>query len=344
LLYPAYNDKCFLEQNIASIINQTYKNWELIVVNDASTDETPEILNKFQSVYPDRIRVFHKNGHDRFDAWDICYAESRGDFLAILGADDVLLPWCVEEQVRTFSENPSAAFVYGDVYRFDDKGQLIAHFASEQPDRPFQISRLLATNYLVTPAVLIKRTAIEAAGGFLNRKFLYSQDYDLWLRLIHGGEQKHVGRTILKYRIHKAQLTVVIGSTKTFKSGAEVIRDKLAKWQPEEVFPGINLESDEGQAAAYQEIRDMMFSAQSALCNVSLDFLAFFSSLIDQPAKGVKARKAKFRLLENAASLFRSRGEYAVATRQFWRALKQGAPLEKDFYKNLLRKVQYRLR
>jgi GT2 family glycosyltransferase len=338
LLYPAYNDAAFLEQNIRSIINQTYDNWELIVVNDASSDDTLRILGEFQSAYPDRIRIFHKENHDRFEAWAICYAESRGDYLAILGADDVLLPWCVEEQVRALAENPSAAFVYGDVYRFDNDGKLIEHLLVDEPAAPLQVARLLAVNYLVTPSMLIRRTAVESAGGWLNRQFLYSQDYELWLRLLYGREQKHTGRTLIKYRVHDAQLTVVIGNERMFASGAAAIRDKFAKWRPEEVFRGLDLNSGGGQAAAYKAIYEILFSEQTGLCGVETDVLRFFKPLINRPSRDDSAREAKFTLLHSAASLFRSKGQYGLAAQQLWRAILEGAPFQRTFYKLFWRK------
>jgi hypothetical protein len=184
----------------------------------------------------------------------------------------------------------------------------------------------------------MRRSAVEAAGGWLNREFMYSQDYDLWLRLLYVGEQKHIERTSIKYRVHAAQLTAVIGTDRMFVSGAAVIRDKLAKWRPEEVFRGLDLNSGAGQVAAYQEINKMLFSPQTAVCGVELDVLKFFGSLIDRPAIDLEARKAKFTLLHGAIALLRQRGHYGSAAEQLWRALRAGAAFEKSLYRILWRK------
>lgn len=231
LLYPAYNDSAFLEQNIESVINQTYRNWEMVIVNDASTDDTAKILDKYRAAYPERIKTLHKNNHDRFEAWDMCYAHAKGEYLSILGADDVLLPWCLEEQVRALETN-AWAFVYSDVYRFDSEGKLIDLARIDPPGPGRQMVHLVKGNYIFTPSVLLRRTAVEAAGGWMNRKFMYSQDYDLWLRLLLGRENGHIGKPLIKYRKHKAQLTEVIGSEKMLATGAALIRDKFARWRP----------------------------------------------------------------------------------------------------------------
>ncbi|HEY8187326.1 MAG TPA: glycosyltransferase [Pyrinomonadaceae bacterium] len=339
LLYPAYNDTAFLEQNIESVINQTYRNWELVIVNDASTDNTPEILNNYCAAYPERIKVFHKKNHNRFEAWDMCYAHSRGEYLSILGADDVLLPWCLEEQVQALEANPWA-FVYSDAYRFDSESKLIDHARIDPPEPDQQLVRLVGLNYVFTPSVLMRRSAVEAAGGWLNRKFMYSQDYDLWLRLLHGRKNGHIARPLIKYRKHKAQLTEVIGSEKMFASGAALIRDKFERWRPEDFFPALDLNTAKGQTAAFNRIGGIFFSWQTALCGLQPDVLEFFRSLIDCRAKDRKARRAKFVLLLGAAYYFCKKRQYGLAIHQLWRAFREGAAFEKELYVALWRKVR----
>jgi GT2 family glycosyltransferase len=339
LLYPAYNDTAFLEQNIESILNQTYRNWELIVIDDASTDATLEILEMYHAAYPDRVKIVHKENHDRFEAWALCYELSRGEYLSILGADDVLLPWCIEEQVRVLEANPSLAFAYSDVYRFDRKGKFIDCVQVDEPSPGRQLAHLMRANYIFTPSVMMRRADVVAAGGWLNREFMYSQDYDLWLRLLHGREQGHVRRPLIKYRIHSAQLTAVIGVKKMRVSGSAVLRDKFARWKPEEFFHPLDLESPKGQAAAYREIGEILFSSQTAACGTQPDVLEFFRELIDRPAKGEKARRAKFALVIGAAFYFRMRWHYMRAAQCLW-ALFGGAAFEKDLYRMLWRNAR----
>jgi hypothetical protein len=189
---------------------------------------------------------------------------------------------------------------------------------------------------------MMRRTDVVAAGGWMDSRFMYSQDYDLWLRLLHGREQRHVRRPLIKYRIHSEQLTAVIGRKKMSVSGSAVLRDKFARWKPEELFHPLDLESPMGQAVAYREIGEILFSTQTARLGTQPDVLEFFRELIDRPAKGEKARRAKFALVIGSAFYFRMRWQYARAAQFLW-VLLVGAAFEKDLYRMLWRNARAEL-
>ena len=343
VLYPAYNDERFLEDNIESIINQTYRHWELLVVNDASTDSTPDILQRYADAYPDKIKVIHKDTHDRFEAWAMLYRASRGKYLAIIGADDVFLPNKLAQQVELLEANPSCPLVHSDVYHFDEDGHLIALSRVEDPSAERQIVRLLEYNILHTPAVLLRKTAVEDSGGWLNREFLYAQDYDLWLRLLKGRALRCIHEPLLKYRMHQWQLTQVAGPEKMSNHLRLVLVDKLKRWQPEDLFPGWDLDTEKGMTAFYKEAHMMFFLGNFRDPKLQLPLLNFLEPLIDKEISSQSVRSLRTEFLSRVSYDFLRNRQYKLSA-SYLRKAATGDPLfGLALFRVLLQRVRRRL-
>lgn len=313
VLYPAFNDEVFLAQNIDSIINQTYRNWELIIVNDASTDSTAEILERYQKAYPDQIRVIEKEYQNRFDAWDMVYAAARGKYLGAIGADDVFLPEKLAQQVQLLEAQPSMPFVHSDIYRFDEQGTLINWHRTHEPSVERQLVLLLELNYVNTPAVLMRKDAVEDSGGWMNRKFLYAQDYDLWLRLVKGRVQGCIHEPLVKYRIHRWQLTQVAGAEKMLDCIDLVIQDKLQNWKAEELFSSWDLHTEEGMKAFYREAEEMFFLDHFAHASLQQLLLDFLKPLINRKAPYWSVRRCRTEFLYRVSYHFLRQHQYSLA-------------------------------
>ena len=304
VLYPAFNDEVFLAQNIDSIINQTYRNWELIVVNDASTDATADILRRYQEAYPEKIRVIEKEHHNRYDAWDMLYVAARGKYLCAIGADDIFLPEKLGLQVQLMEAQPSLSFVHSDIYRFDEQGSLINYQRAGDHSPERQLVRLLEWNYVSTPAVLMSKEAIEDSGGWMKREFLYAQDYDLWLRLLKGGAESCIHEPLVKYRIHRWQLTQVAGPEKMLNSINLVVQEKLKRWEPEHLFPSWDLHSEQGIKAFYKEAEVIGFPGQFGHANLQASFLDFLKPVINRNFSSRSVRRARTEFLYRVSDYF----------------------------------------
>lgn len=121
-LVVTYNQQDVVRETIDSIIAQTYKNLEIVIADDGSTDNTPEILEQYQKQYPDKIKIItgQKNVGVTLNskrAYDLC----TGEFIAIIGGDDIWLPEKIEKQVKWFQSHPNASICYHDIVAFDSK-------------------------------------------------------------------------------------------------------------------------------------------------------------------------------------------------------------------------------
>src|SRR5206468_4606745 len=115
------NEERFIREAVESVLKQTYKNWELIFVDDGSTDGSTAIARQFARNYPQRIRYFEHKDHQNLGmslSRNRGFDESRGRYIAILDADDVLFPQALKEQVETLEGYPDVSMVYGRVQKW----------------------------------------------------------------------------------------------------------------------------------------------------------------------------------------------------------------------------------
>jgi glycosyltransferase involved in cell wall biosynthesis len=170
----------FIEEAIASVIAQTYPRWELLLVDDGSTDDSPAIAQEYARRHPDRIRYLTHPGGQNLGmsaARNLGIRAARGDYLAFLDADDVYLPHKLEAQVSILEREPAAGMVYGPSLHWHSwnpaahRGDLPRKLGA-QADQLIRPPVLLA-RYLrleaqtpATCAVLVRRDVVAAAGGF----------------------------------------------------------------------------------------------------------------------------------------------------------------------------------
>ena len=121
-LVVTYNQQDVVRETIDSILAQTYNNLEIVIADDGSTDSTPEILEQYQKKHPDKIKIITGQNNvgvtlNSKRAYDLC----TGDFIALIGGDDIWLPEKIEKQVEWFQSHPEAVICYHDIWAFDSK-------------------------------------------------------------------------------------------------------------------------------------------------------------------------------------------------------------------------------
>lgn len=120
IIMPAYNSEKYIAEAIESVCNQSYKNWELLIVNDGSTDRTPDILNEYAE-NDDRIKVFHKENAGVSSARNIALSHARGELVTFIDSDDVYHPNRLERMVQIFDLYPVCDFVFSKYREFKGK-------------------------------------------------------------------------------------------------------------------------------------------------------------------------------------------------------------------------------
>lgn len=204
VLLPVRNTEAFIRQAVESILNQTFFDLELVVVDDGSTDNTPAILADIASREP-RIVVLTQPSAGIVSALELARARARGRYIARMDADDISLPSRLALQVTCLDDNPSIVALGAQVRFMDERGQVGR--IGRYPVSPKRCRRYLDYGSpLCHPAVMMRATALAEVGGY-SRRFEPAEDFDLWLRLTSLGEIANLKEVLLHYRQHGAATT-----------------------------------------------------------------------------------------------------------------------------------------
>ncbi|MGH6946457.1 MAG: glycosyltransferase family 2 protein [Kiloniellales bacterium] len=206
---PAYNAERFLAEAIESILGQTFADFELIVVNDGSTDDTLSIAESY-AWRDHRVRVVTQPHGGISSGRNRGLAEARGEWIAVMDADDVSLPQRLERQFAFVEANPDIALACAYAYNIDDSGKIIAQFRSPLTDRAVvrdRIERNEAIGFHHS-AVLMRRDVVQSIGGY-REQFDGIEDCDLWNRFAETGHGVLVQpEYLVKYRLHGKSHTI----------------------------------------------------------------------------------------------------------------------------------------
>lgn len=199
IVLPTYNGARYLREAIESCLAQTYRNWELIVVDDCSQDATPDIIAEYMEPNP-RIRsIRHESNKKLPTALNTGHAAARGEYLTWTSDDNRLLPSAIEELTAYLDQHPAIGLVYADSVLIDDTGSRIR-------DYPSQPASKLAYMNAVGPCFLYRRAVYQSVGSYDPRLFL-AEDYDYWLRVYRRFEIARLPKTLYEYRWHGQSLT-----------------------------------------------------------------------------------------------------------------------------------------
>jgi glycosyltransferase involved in cell wall biosynthesis len=201
VIIPTYNSEDYINEAIKSVLSQTYKNYEIIIVDDGSSDNTATLLKKYQG----RLKYFYQNNQGSAAARNLGLNNSSGEFIAFLDSDDVWFPEKLEKQVRIMKENPRLAFVFAAAYMVNESGEIVKCWDNKnEPTMDFK--RLYEKNFICTSTVLLRRYCLERIGNF-DENLKMSQDWDLWLRLAKKFEFKFICQPLINYRMHSNNIT-----------------------------------------------------------------------------------------------------------------------------------------
>lgn len=207
-----YNSEKYIRETLDSVINQTYKNWEIVAINDGSTDKTEEILLEYKSKGVP-ITYFRQKNQGFAEARNKAMELSMGEWIAIIDHDDLCFPKRLEIQARHIRENPSAKLFFANTVHFNDDGNEIRrHFDRFNPcglnlTKGKAMNSLLTNGcFIASQSVVFNKEAALSIGGF-DTSYKFVVDYNFFLRMgstfdLFGGEE-----LVSKWRIHKDQAT-----------------------------------------------------------------------------------------------------------------------------------------
>lgn len=205
VVLPIKNNARYIFDAIESVLTQTFADFELLVIDDGSTDATVAIISEFQRS-DTRIRVLKNPGAGLVDALNYGVTSASAGLIARMDADDCCQPTRFQRQYDFLNDHPEVAVVGTQVTFIDEHGALVNDITT-YPETPQAIDRMLLKRCcLGHPTVFFRREAFEAVGGYRN-ELVDAEDYDLWLRMAEHYALANLPERLVLYRRHSAQVS-----------------------------------------------------------------------------------------------------------------------------------------
>jgi len=226
IIIPVYNSEKYLKESIDSALNQSYKNIEIIAVDDGSPDDSFKILEN----YSDKIKIIKKENGGIATALNVGIKATTSKWIKLLGADDILLPnslsTLVDEARKRGKESESCIF-YTNYELIDSSGNKIIDYIEPNYNNltKFERNVRLLDHSIAHPLTSLIHKSIFEKCGFFNEKIKYVEDYEFWLRcsLLHNCSFLLVPKITAKYRVHRNQLTQT--RSKEMSKNSEIARN-----------------------------------------------------------------------------------------------------------------------
>ncbi|MBN1853839.1 MAG: glycosyltransferase [Pirellulales bacterium] len=204
VVMPVYNAGPYLETAVQSILRQTHRDFELIAVDDGSTDDSLHVLESF-AAENNHLRIISRGNTGIVKALNDGIAEARGEFIARMDADDIAFPERLERQLAFMKDNPGCVAVGTGLLHIDSDGDPIRidRWATNHAKIDGQL--LQGGGGLAHPSTVIRLDALDRIGGY-RPEYEWIEDKDLWLRLAEIGQLANLPDVLLAYRIHERRI------------------------------------------------------------------------------------------------------------------------------------------
>lgn len=256
---PTYNRATFLETAIHSALIQNDDYFEIIIVDDGSTDDTALIVRKFDDP---RINYVHKAHTNAPDTRNRCLQEACGEFILWLDSDDILEPNLLPRFRRNLAEFPDIDVCYGDIIPFGNLGRFpektIRHKDYYRKNGEL-LSEMISGNKIPNPGTFIRKSLFHRVGMY-DIHFKRAHDYEFWIRSAPFATFKHIGGISLRWRWHETNMSA--GNKKFDTSYESLILSKLVHLYPiDTLFPSLDWNNRSFAAfLAYGEIAKMFLT------------------------------------------------------------------------------------
>jgi len=220
VVIPTYNYGKYIGKAIESVLSQTHKDFEILVVDDGSTDITRD---KIEGKYKNEVRYFYQENKGAPEARNFGLRKAKGEFIVFLDADDWLMPTALQSRIEHLKKHPDSGWVYGPSCYHDEQGRDVTErfasypFAYRSARRGNILPFMLLGELIHTPTVMVNRGLIIETGGF-DVTLPCLQDYELWLRL--------AARSSVEF-IDACNVVVVTHKNSISQSGTDGYRTRL---------------------------------------------------------------------------------------------------------------------
>ena len=211
IITPTYNHEQYIGTCIESVLAQSYPYWEMIIIDDGSTDRTSSIISKYDDDRIKYIRQTNKGLSKIGETYNKALGKAEGELIAILEGDDFWPPYKLEKQVVSF-ENKNVVLSWGIGVLVNNNNEIIGYLP--QTPKLFEnlstieiLKKLLLKNFIVSPTVMCRTDALRSMGGFKQVSYTPFVDYPTWLELTLVGEFYFINKNLGFWRRHPNQAT-----------------------------------------------------------------------------------------------------------------------------------------
>lgn len=197
VIIPSYNHAHFVQEAIQSVLNQNYMDYEIIVIDDGSKDNTRDVVAR----YGDQVRYIWQENKGLPGARNTGIKAAKGAFIALLDSDDTWLPEFLATTVARLEAEPQLGAVHTGFYFIDEQGQRLPQISTETVPDAQMYDRLLDGEFFVPAAVVTRRECFDRIGLF-DEAFRGSEDWDIWLRVARQYPFGGISTPLLNYRMH----------------------------------------------------------------------------------------------------------------------------------------------
>lgn len=222
---PAFNAERFIGKAVKSVLDQTFNDWELVVVDDGSADSTTEIL---RGITDDRVRVICQENGGEAAARNTGLDAAKGQYIAFLDADDLYLPNALQDMSAFLDENPAVDGLFSNGYFCDADEQILGRLSDVRPG-PYT-GRVLEP-LVIDPAVIaqvgctmMRAKAIASSGVRFDPALVIGPDWDFWIQFARTASFGFLDRYTCYYRVHQTNITLTSGLN---RRKADLVRGRL---------------------------------------------------------------------------------------------------------------------
>jgi glycosyltransferase involved in cell wall biosynthesis len=294
VLMPAYNAARFLDESVRSILEQTFRDLELLLIDDASSDDSAAALSRFRDP---RLRVLRNSRNIGIAATlNRGIEEACGEYIARMDADDIACPQRLERQLNFMERHPDVGVLGTWVRLFGDQPRVIVR----QPIGADVVKAYLVfDNPLFHPTVMMRRSVLLERNLRYNPEFSRTEDYELWMRAATCCRLDNLPEALVRMRVHSANITTTTRETMTMQTGV-LLKRQLAQ---------LGLHVTEEEAAFHHDVsRGRRVESSEALIEAEKWFIGLqernrVQGVFSTEALAVAVGMVWFRLCLNSANL-----------------------------------------
>lgn len=221
-----YNSEKYLRETLDSIVAQTYKDWELVIINDGSTDSTECIIQEYIAQGHPIAYYYQENkglGYSRNEA----LKRSKGKYVAFIDHDDLWMPEKLLRQVHVFDNDPGTGFIYSNYYKlFEIKNRNLTLALKNKQPHGMVFERFLANYPVCVSTIMIRKESLDKLEHWFDTNLHLAEEYDVMMRFLYLNKASYISDPLSIYRIHSNMYSTVL--RKDWPTELQFVMEKLS--------------------------------------------------------------------------------------------------------------------